>query len=115
MKAWLVRDESRDDDIATVVFAETRGEAHSLAMSTDACEGSRWVDVSVRRAPMLDAESRKQSEMDWYDPEDRVALVQYANFTCSYEMDYADCPCDTCPATQYCGRYESMHEEDGDA
>lgn len=114
MKAWHVRDEMRDEDYATVVFSKTRGQAHALAMMTDACEDAEWVNISVRRAPTLDKEYRGRWEMDWFDPEDRLALVREANFVCSYEMEYADCACDDCPATEFCGRYESMHEKDGD-
>lgn len=113
MKAWICRNE-RYSDLATVIFAETRAAAHALAMFTDACSEAAWVDVSVKRIPELDDESRKQREMDWFDPEDRVALVRFGGFTCSYEMSDEDCPCDGCPATGYCSRYESMHDMDGD-
>ena len=77
----------------------------------DACEDAEWIDVRVIRAPALDGAYRGLWEMDWFNAEDRVALVRDANFVCSYEMDYADCDCDQCPATEFCGRYESMHED----
>lgn len=111
MKAWHVSDNKSGTDYATIVFAETRGQAHTLAMSTDACEGAEWIDVRVIRAPALDGAYRGLWEMDWFNAEDRVALVRDANFVCSYEMDYADCDCDQCPATEFCNRYESMHED----
>lgn len=47
MKAWFVRDEQAYADFATIVFAETRGKAHSIAMHTDACEDAEWNDCSV--------------------------------------------------------------------
>lgn len=53
MKAWFVRDEQAYTDFATIVFAETRGKAHSIAMHTDACEDAEWNDVSVRRVERL--------------------------------------------------------------
>lgn len=110
MKAWTVY--NKLDDYVTVVFAETRGKAHALAMITDACEGADWCSVVVRRAHVLDKEYRGRWEMDWYNAEDRIALVRDSNFSCSYEMDYIDCQCYECPAKEYCSRYESMLEEE---
>ena len=112
MKAWHVRDEARGNDFATIVFAETRGKAHALAMRTDACEDAEWIDVRVTRMPSCDSAYRGIWELDWFNEADRLVLVRDANFVCSYEYDYADCDCDQCPATEYCYRYESMHEED---
>ena len=111
IKAWFVRNEKSETDFATVVFAETRGKAHSLAMRTEACEDAEWVNIYVRRVPTLDKEYRGRWEMDWFNVEDRIALVRDANFVCTYEMDDADCDCEDCPATEWCDRYERMHEE----
>ena len=112
MKAWKVWDGKSNEDWTTVVFAETRSKAHKLAMSTDTCEYAEWIDVRLRRVPVLDDEYRGRWEMDWNIVEDRIALVKKANFICSYEIDDWDCHCELCPATAWCDRYERMHEDD---
>lgn len=107
MKAWLVKE--KDEFGATVVFAETRGKARSMAMATDACEDVDFCDIEVRRKPQLDKYYREgKKEMDWYDDKDRLALVKECNFRCEYmEVEL----CIDCPAKPYCGLYESMLEE----
>ena len=52
MKAWLVRE--KDEFAATVVFAETRGKARALAMSTEACEDANFTDIEVHRKSQMD-------------------------------------------------------------
>ena len=52
MKAWFVR--KKDECCATVVFAETRGKARSLAMSTVVCEYANFCEIEVRRVPHMD-------------------------------------------------------------
>lgn len=114
MKAYIATDKNCDSDISLVVFAETAGKAKAYAANREEFDYYTFTDMSVRRCTQLDKYYCGGDAMDWCDPEDRVAMVREAGFSCSYEMDYADCPCDTCPATQYCVRYESMHEEDSD-
>lgn len=45
MKAWLVKD--KEEFSATVVFAETRGKAKSVAMYTEACGGVAFCDIET--------------------------------------------------------------------
>ena len=40
MKAWLVRE--KDEFCCTVIFAESRGKARSLAFSTECCENAEF-------------------------------------------------------------------------
>ena len=47
MKAWLAKD--KDEFIATVVFAETRGKARSIAMRTETCEDVDFCNIYIRR------------------------------------------------------------------
>lgn len=113
MKAWLVRE--KDESSATVVFAETRGKARALARCTDACEDADFCDIEVRRKPQLDKYYKEgKKEMDWYEVNDRIALVREANFVCDY--DYWDVKdCELCSAYQYCDRYQDyLAEKDGD-
>ena len=103
MKAWLVRE--KDKFCATVVFAETRGKAKSLALATDCCEDADFCDIEVRREPQLDkyyVDGKK--EMDWENPKDRIALVKECGFVCSHDYwMYEDCDC--CSAKEYCYHY----------
>ena len=66
MKAWLVK--VKDEFCATVVFAETRGKARSIAMHTDACEDVDFCDIEVRRLPHIDKYYKEgKTELDWLD------------------------------------------------
>ena len=100
MKAWLVRE--RDEFCATVVFAETRGKARSLAMHTEACEDASFLDIEVYRKPDLDkyyVDGKK--ELDWFKFEDRIALVKDGGFYC--DKDYWEPEdCENCPAKEWC-------------
>lgn len=102
MKAWRVK--QKDDVYATVVFAETRGKARSLALATDCCEYAGFCNIEVRREPNLDkcyVEGKK--EMDWYNPQDRIALVKECGFRCE-PFDSEEC--ERCPAVKYCDYYD---------
>lgn len=107
MKAWLVRE--KDEFIATVVFAETRGKAKVVAMRTEACEDVDFCDIEVRRKPQMDkyyVEGKK--EMDWFNPNDRIALVKECGFYCEYiEPEW----CEKCPAKEYCDQYQDYMVE----
>lgn len=112
MKAWLVR--AKDEPYATVVFAETRGKAKSKAMNTDACEDAQFTDIEVNRESQMDKYyTEGKSEMDWYNPKDRIALVKECGFHCvSDYWDIEDCV--DCPAKQYCDYYNDYkNDEEG--
>lgn len=107
MKAWVVNDDYRDG--MAVVFAETRGKAHQMAMKTDACEDSEWNDIRVRRMPCMDSHWEPGKwEMDWYLDEDRIALVKEGWYCIEPQYDKA---CPTCPAAEWCGPYQDRLEE----
>lgn len=107
MKAWLVRE--KDEFVATIVFAETRGKAKARAMSTAACEDVDFCDIEVRRQPQLDKYYKDgKAEMDWYDNADRIALVKEAGFCC--EDDNTTDSCECCPAREYCDAYNDKME-----
>ena len=96
MKAYNVRD--KNSFYSTVVFAESSSKAKVIAMHTDACEDVPYIDIRAKRMPMLDKYYRGKKEMDWYDDDDRIALVKDGKFHCfgeSYE-------CKNCPAKEYC-------------
>ena len=111
-KAYIV-DDRRNWDSATVVFAESAGQARSLALHTDACEDLDFTDISAKRAPKLDLAYRGVFEMDWRNDEDRLAMVRDANFYCDVgDLGRKELGCDSCVAKKYCASYEELaHEE----
>ena len=115
MKAYLVRDEKRDEDYCAVVFGETRGKAIQAALRTDACEDGEWTDIRAIRVPELDSYYRGREEMDWFDDNDRIGMVRYAGMRCSDEMSIGECGCEDCPAKEFCSRYEDEMEDEADA
>ena len=106
MKAYLVKD--KDEFCATVVFAETAGKARALAISTECCEDVDFCDIQVKRRPQIDkyyVDGKK--EMDWFNPQDRIALVKECGFVC--ELDYWESEhCAVCSAKDYCDQYFEM-------
>lgn len=109
MKAWLVRE--KDEFHATVVFAETRGKARSLATHTEACEDASFLDIEVSRCKAADKYYREgKSEMDWYNADDRIAMVKECGFQCIPDaFEPEGCP--ECPASQWCDLYQDHLRE----
>jgi hypothetical protein len=109
MKAWRVS--KKDDCYSTIVFAETRGKAKSVALSTDCCEYADFCDIEVRRERDMDKYYQDgKIEMDWDNPADRVALVKECGFYCDPEyFDFEECS--ICPAKEYCDYYHDRLEE----
>lgn len=110
MKAWLVRE--KDQFCATVVFAETRGKARSMALATDCCEDAKFTDIEVHRQPQIDKYYKDgKYEMNWNNPNDRLVLVKECGFYCS--DDYRD-DCENCSAKEYCEDYQHYLESEVD-
>lgn len=108
MKAYIVRDEKREEDYCTVVFGDTRGKAIQTALWTDACEGGEFTDIRAIRVPELDSYYRGVREMDWNNENDRFGMVRYAGMRCSDEVISSECGCESCLAKEVCSRYEDM-------
>ena len=108
MKAWLVR--QKDKFEAEIVFAETRGKARALALITDCCNETSFIDVDVRRQPNADKYYKEGKwHLDWDNPKDRIALVKDCGFVCHYEyFEWEDC--ESCSAKEYCDRYSERSE-----
>lgn len=103
MKAYLVRE--RDEFCATVVFAETAGKARALALYTEACEGAEFVNIEVRREPSADKYYKPGKQwLDWFNAEDRIALVKDCGFTCDRDA-HCEAECVDCPAKGFCNDY----------
>lgn len=101
MKAYKISDLKGYADYSTVVFAETSGKAKAIAITTDAFNDYEFTEISAIRVPQLDKYYRGLDEMDWYDDDDRIAMVKDGNFHC-----FADSECPNCPAKEYCDRCE---------
>lgn len=113
MKAWLVKEKGEFD--AEIVFAETRGKARNLALSTDCCDDVNFTDIEVRRQPQADKYYKEGKwHLDWRNPQDRIALVKDCGFVCEYEhLEWEDC--ESCSAKEYCGRYKDhLTEKEGE-
>ena len=106
MKAWYIRNKN-DSFFATVVFAETRGKAKAVALTTDTCEDCDFNDIQATRVPELDDAYRGVSEMDWDDPDERIRMVKDAGFSCL--SDLGDCY--ACPAEEWCDRAKELEHE----
>ena len=105
MKAYKISDLKGYCEYSTIVFAESRGKAKAIAITTDSFNDYDYTEISARRVPKLDKYYRGESEMDWYNTEDRIAMVKEAGFSCS--LDYwEEEDCLECPAWQWCDRCE---------
>ena len=108
MKAYSVSDRDGNLGYSYIVFAETRAKAIKHAL--DYCDGSfddcTWTDMRALRKPSLDKFYKGKAEMDWCDPDDRIAMVRYAGFECSYEINVTTDECEKCPAHEWCDRYD---------
>jgi len=112
MKAWRVEDVRSCEGGVTVVFAESRGKAHALAMNTEICEDADWNDVYVRRLPVMDKMYKPgKVEMDWNCPEDRIALVKECGWYCNNDYVDRETDCAACPAADYCDNYQDWKED----
>lgn len=108
LKAYRVEDLDACDNFSTVVFAESRAKAKALAMSTDTCEDAEYVRIRATRIPELDGNYRGRDEMDWYNMDDRRALVRLG-WRC-YEPDRDDCA--VCQLKDDCEDYQDFLEDE---
>ena len=112
MKAYVASDRNGDEGTCIIVFAESAGKAKAYTVGTGTFCEYGYTGIRVNRVPMLDKYYHGEPEMDWSDPDSRIAMVRYANMECSCELSDAECRCDDCPAAKWCGRYERMHDDD---
>lgn len=110
MKAYSATDRNGDSPFSIVVFAETAGQAKAYAANSDMFDEYTFTEIRVNRCKALDSFYKGKPEMDWMNDDDRVAMVRYANYECSYEVWHPECEHGECPAQQWCGRYERMHD-----
>ncbi len=105
MKAYKAWDTMSLEPYSTVVFAENVKDAKKVAASSEVCKDADYINIRVQRFPEMDKRYRGSVEVDWYNMEDRQALVSMG-WMCLETSD----ECDTCPAREFCGQMEG---EDG--
>lgn len=106
MKAYKAWDARSVEPYSTVVFAENVKAAKKIAASSEVCEDADYIDIRVQRFPQMDDHYRGKAEINWYDMEDRKALVSLG-WMCLETSD----ECDACPAREFCGQWEGEDEE----
>lgn len=111
MKAYKVWDEKASDPCLTIVFAENIREAKKIAMGTDVCEDTKFIDIRVKRYKKADCLYKGSSEINWYDKETRIVLVKDFSWCCS-DTSFE---CESCEARQYCQWFEEERREKYDA
>lgn len=95
-------------DFGTIVFAENTAKAKMLALHTDCCEGSSWIDIRVNRYPMADKLFKGLTEVDWYDDETRLEMVRDLGWAC----DDISFECEICEARRFCSHWETDKNAD---
>lgn len=106
MKAYKAWDKKSDEYVSTIVFAENIREAKKIAMTTDTCEETNFIDIRVKRYKEADCLYKGSREIDWDDEETRVALVRDFWWHC-HETSWE---CGKCAARQYCAWFEDEDE-----
>ena len=101
---------SKNDWHSTVVFAESRGQAKTIAMRTDTLEDVDFVDIRVSRFKKADGQYRGRTEMDWFDSADRLFLVKECGWSCGEEYQNIN-ECHKCPAAEYCDLWQEYKKE----
>lgn len=99
VKAYICTDK-RSCMYYTVVFAETRGKAKSVAQTTEDLYNTPFIHIAAKRIPQLDDAYRFHPVMNWKNDFDRVRLVRDAGFVC----DAAREECNKCSAFEWCTR-----------
>lgn len=108
MKAYIAYDMNRDAGVSIVVFAENAGKAKAYAASHEDFDIYSFTEMRVRRCKELDSYWNGRNEMDWLNMDDRIAMVKYAGFQCSYEVDHPECG--GCEAYEWCDRGKGAEE-----
>ena len=98
MKAWYAY-EPNIWEYPVIVFAQTPGRARAIALSTDVLYGADFTRIRLRRMPDFNCLGDNEGELDWYDPQTRIALVRDHGWDC-YEQTVGECA--NCPAKEWC-------------
>ena len=113
IKAYRICDREYIEPYVMIVFAESRGKAISYALGTDEFPYYDYDFTQLRatRAKWADKHYRGKHEMDWYNPQDRIAMVKEGGFICDDDSFDPD-ECKECCAHELCDKYEDYLEEE---
>lgn len=111
MKAYRVTDKEYYLPYTIIVFAESRGKAISYALGQDGFEDLDFTEISATRAKWADKYYRGKHEMDWDNPDDRLAMVVDGGFRCCDDGFDPD-DCERCCAKEDCEKYIDYLEND---
>ena len=112
MKAYIIHDRDYVAEYSLIVFAESRGKAISYALGTDEFPYGDYdfTQLSARRAKWADKYYHGSREMDWYNPEERLAMVRDGGYVCDDDSFDPD-DCERCSAKDICEKYEDYMDE----
>ena len=120
IKAYTVTE--NDSGVYFLVYAASASKARYIAYGfcDDVFDGAYYnfkdfLDcTTVRREKDMDGFYRGKDILDWYDSEDRIALVKTLGWHCfDYGCNAEDYGCRNCAALQYCDFGKELLEEDG--
>lgn len=101
-KAWKVYPNTYE--YVDVVFADTRNKARYIAQEfCDGFDNLSYTDIYARRLPKADCMCKDRIKMDWFNPEDRLFLVENYGFSCGDILDLEECK--YCNAKHCCPEY----------
>lgn len=79
-------------------------------MATDCCECAHFCDIEVTRMPQADKYyTEGKTELDWFNPNDRLVLVKECGFMCDYDAFQTE-DCTACSAKAFCDRYTDVDD-----
>ena len=115
MKAFIISNRFIYIDTSIVVFAETRGKALAYGAKHPDLRDYGFTGLKAIRCKALDPFYKGYAEMDWFNDEDRVAMVRYANFMCPDGFSRKVLGCDECAAYEWCAKGKASEESDKDS
>lgn len=111
MKAWCVTDRWEMEFGIEIVFAETRGQAITIAMGLDNFMDSCFLDLKAKRAPNYDQYYKPDKRyIDWDNDEDRIVLASNGCYCHPDSISPVD-DCPSCCASNVCSYYQDYLED----
>lgn len=92
-----------------IIFANKRSYAKKVAYYLSE-ENIGWIEISVTRLPKLDYLDKPDGYViDWYDQDERRAVVEAYCWTCSYD-DICYEECSSCKSNDICEKGQEVIE-----
>jgi len=102
VKAWSCM--NYELPCGVIVFAETRGQARSMALGTDGFDCCEWIDIAPTRLKELDGKRTEAGVLDWHTG----SRIYYE---AGWWPEEGASSCDCCGLYQYDGIDESIVSE----